>query len=506
MRKTIILLLMAMIFLTSCRYGGGESLVNAENYSGLLFAEPHTPVNEPVDILPTGTGTTASESESVTATIAITGAETTETIPTFADPEPDTSATAVTTAATTTEAAATASVTTAAATAATTVATADTASPPPPINPSFYKTLNYGEVKGVWISYIELSGILTGKSESAFRQSYSEMMDNCASMGINTVYVHLRPFGDALYNSDYYPWSKYVTGKIGAAPDFDPLKIMIEETHGRNISFQGWINPMRINADADIANVPPGYAAANWYSDADKNGKYIVKCGDYWYLNPAYDECTALISKGAAEICAKYDVDGIHIDDYFYPVTDASFDSAAYKASGFSTLSGFRIYNCNLMVKTLYSAVKKGNPNALFGISPQGSVENNYKDLYADVEKWCKNVGYCDYIAPQFYYGFQNSAQPYIRCIAEWQEMANYSDVKLIMGLAVYKIGREDIWAGDGKNEWLTDKQIIKRQIEEARKLKNYGGVVFYSYSYLFSSAQATPAISDEIAAFKQIL
>jgi len=501
MKKVFVLaLLLYSVIFTACAYNAGGSLVNAENYSGLAFAEPHTPMNEPLDAPPI----TASDEPTLSEITDISG----ETTPDSGDSGETTPFAPEITEATEATATAPASATVATAAPPTSEQTAAPTAPPPPpvINPSFYKTLNYGEVKGVWLSYIELSGILTGKSEAVFRKNFADMMDNCLSIGINTVYVHLRPFGDALYESDYFPWSKYVTGKIGAAPSFDPLAVMLDEAHKRGISFQGWLNPMRINADADISKISADYAVGRWYADPNQNGKYIVKCGDYWYLNPAYDECIELISRGASEICAKYNVDGIHIDDYFYPVTDASFDAAAYKASGFSSVSGFRTYNCSAMVKSLYAAVKKGNPNALFGISPQGSIENNYNMLYADVEKWCRNEGFCDYVAPQFYYGFDNSSQPYKKCVAEWQEMVNYSGVKLITGLAVYKIGKEDIWAGNGKDEWLTEKQIIKRQIQEARSLKNYGGVIFYSYSYLFGADKITPAISDEIAAFKEIL
>jgi uncharacterized lipoprotein YddW (UPF0748 family) len=158
------------------------------------------------------------------------------------------------------------------------------------------------------------------------------------------------------------------------------------------------------------------------------------------------------------------------------------------------------------MVKNLYSSVKNANPNALFGISPQGSIENNYNQMFADVEKWCKNGGFTDYMAPQFYYGFENSSQPYIRCINSWQEMLVNSDVKLITGLAVYKIGKEDIWAGDGSGEWLENTEIIKRQIESARGLRNYGGVIFYSYNYLFNPVHVTPVITAEVEAFKPLL
>ncbi|MCL2071206.1 MAG: family 10 glycosylhydrolase [Oscillospiraceae bacterium] len=375
-----------------------------------------------------------------------------------------------------------------------------------PTADSLYSTLNHDEIIGVWISYIEISGILTKKSEKQFRESYTEMMDNCLELGINTVYVHSRSFGDALYDSDYYPWSKYVTGTIGKVPDFDPLEVMIEETHKRDISFHAWINPMRIQHDSDISTVSADYPIGEWYGDDSKRGKYIVKHGDNWYLNPAYDEVTELIGNGAREIAAKYNVDGVHIDDYFYPTTAASFDAQAFRESTFTELSRFRLFNCSNMVRTLYTAVKQGNPNALFGISPQGSVENNTEQLYADVEAWCKNIGYADYIAPQFYYGFENSEQPYIECINRWQEMLNGSPIKLVFGLSVYKIGSEDIWAGDGAEEWITENQILLRQIQAAREINNYGGIIFFSYNWLFSPVHVTDAIRDEIDAFKPIL
>jgi uncharacterized lipoprotein YddW (UPF0748 family) len=381
-----------------------------------------------------------------------------------------------------------------------------TAQTTPSPSPPAYTPLNHDEVTGVWISYIELAGILTGKTGAQFRASYAKMMDNCLTLGINTVYVHLRPFGDALYQSDYYPWSQFVTGTLGQAPDFDPLAVMLEESHKRGISFHGWINPMRIQSERNISRVSRDYAIGQWYTDDSKRGRYIVQHGNNWFLNPAYPEVIELIGNGAREITAKYNVDGIHIDDYFYPTTSTSFDAHAFNASSFTTLSNFRIFNCNKMVSTLFTAVKQGNPDALFGVSPQGNIEGNLTHLYADVETWCRNPGYADYIAPQFYYGFHNETQPYIECINKWQAFLENSDVVLIFGLAVYKVGAEDAWAGTGSREWLEEKQILRRQIAEARKLASYGGIILYSYNYLFNPVHVTAAIRDEIEAFKPLL
>ena len=368
-----------------------------------------------------------------------------------------------------------------------------------------YTALNYNEVKGVWISYFELYPILTGKSSSQFRSGIGEYYDNCLSLGINTVYVHVRPYGDAIYKSDYYPWSKYCTGHIGEDPGYDPLEIMTEEAHARGISFQAWINPLRCYQEDDAPNVSTTYKTGQWYDT--KDGDYIVKVNSYWWLNPAYKEVTDLIADGVAELVSKYDVDGVHIDDYFYPTTEAYFDSIAFNASSYSSLSQFRLDNCSRMVSGMYNAVKSHNPTALFGVSAQGNVTNNETQLYADVEKWSKEDGYVDYMAPQIYYGFDNGGQPFEQVVEQWDKMLAGPGKSLIPGLAVYKIGTEDEWAGSGKYEWVNDKEIIKRQIIKSQETSNYGGVILYSYQFIFEpDSDVKQAVDKEITAFKPLL
>ena len=203
---------------------------------------------------------------------------------------------------------------------------------------------------------------------------------------------------------------------------------------------------------------------------------------------------------------AKYNVDGLHIDDYFYPTTDASFDSDAFAASGYSSLSAFRLSNCDRLVSSLYSAVKGANSSAWFGVSTQGNIDNNYTYMYADVKKWCSNSGYVDYMAPQIYYGFKNSALSFTYNLSQWQNMVSGTSIKLIPGLAVYKVGNYDQWAGTGSGEWQTDTEILKRQILAAREKANYGGVVFYSYNYLFEPTENQSAIAAEKSAVEEIL
>ena len=497
-KRLTAVLLSALLLLTSCSERGADIIINADGYEGILLATEHS-VAAPVSIPSTASNPTEatedSESRSDTETDP---ADESSAVPT--EPAPETASTATTpsaTAATTTAS----TTTTMAATTTTTPPPAATTTPAPITQPSgsnSYKALNYKEVKGVWISYIELSSILTGKTESQFTSSIRQVYANCRDMGINTVYVHVRSHGDAYYNSQYYPWSRYVTGTIGAAPSFDPLEIMIREAHAMELSFQAWINPYRISSTTDIKSVSSKYATGSWYQTSE--GDRVVAVGGFYYINPGYDEAIDLIAAGAREITANYDVDGVHIDDYFYPTTESYFDSKAFAASGYSSLLTFRMNNCDKTVKALYNAVKAGNSSALFGVAPQGNVQNNYYYMYADVEKWCSTAGYLDYIAPQIYFGFKNASQPYETVLAQWQSMVSGTGVKLVPGLAVYKIGTEDS-TGNGRYEWINDKEIIKRQIVSARSTANYGGVILYSYNYVFSTSAAIKAEMEAVKA-----
>ncbi|MCM1023535.1 MAG: family 10 glycosylhydrolase [Prevotella sp.] len=364
---------------------------------------------------------------------------------------------------------------------------------------SSYSALNFDEQKGFWITYLEYASILRNKSEKSFRKSVGEYFDNISALGFNTVYVQVRAFGDAYYNSELFPAGEQFDGTIGTANRFDALQVMIECAHERGLSIHAWVNPMRTMTTSQIEKLDGGYTIKKWYDS--RRGEYIVKSGDRWYLNPAYEEVTDLISAGITEIAANYRVDGIQIDDYFYPTTDKSFDSAAYAAYGNgASLADWRISNVNKMVKKLCKAVHSANDTLVFGISPQGSVENNYGELYADVRKWCSESGYCDYILPQVYFGFDNAALPYADVIALWNGMVKNPDVKLVIGLAAYKIGAEDGYAGSGKREWLENSDILSRQMKLAQSLENYGGVALYRYESVFRPASdVAEQVSKEI-------
>lgn len=352
------------------------------------------------------------------------------------------------------------------------------------------------EVKAVWISYLEYQSILTGKSEKSFTGSIQTMFANLVNDGFNTVYVHARSHSDAYYSSDIFPWSVYCTGTEGKALGFDPLKIMVKEAHSAGLKIEAWINPYRISGKTDTAKISKENPAYNWL-DTDKV-VVVDKTGIFY--NPADEDVIDLVVSGVEEIVRSYSVDGIHFDDYFYPTTDEAFDASYYKryknSGGKLSLGAWRRQNVNELISKVYSSVKSINPNCVFGISPTGNTNSNYSTLYCDVYTWVTGEGYIDYICPQLYYGFNHKSLPYLTVLDEFDGMITKSGVKLIVGLAAYKSGAEDVYAGtSGKLEWTQNSDILSREVTAARNAVNYGGFAIYRYDSLYNPAKTVADI-----------
>lgn len=349
-----------------------------------------------------------------------------------------------------------------------------------------YYALNFDRQKGVWISYLEYDRMMKNCSKSEFTSELQKCFDNIVSIGCNTVYFQVRVYGDAYYSSELFPTGDRLTG------GYDPFAIAVKEAHDRGLSIHAWINPMRLMTDSQMSGISEKYLIGEWYNSS-KNGSYIVSVDGRYYLNPAYDEVVTLICDGIREILFLYNADGIQIDDYFYPTTNASFDKAAYEASGTAlSLADWRRSNISRMVKRMYNAVHSVNSTAVFGISPQGNLSNNYNDLYADIYTWCAEEGYCDYICPQIYFGFDNSTLPYAETVNKWYELVKTRSVKLVIGLAAYKSGTVDSYAGNGKYEWANNTDILSRQSEYT---DIYGaGYAYFRYDSLFTPEQSVAA------------
>lgn len=365
-------------------------------------------------------------------------------------------------------------------------------------------TVNYKTIKAVWISYIDLAGILTGKTEAQFRTNFKRVCQNSKEFGVNTLICHVRSFGDAIYPSQYFAWSQMAAG-VGKNPGYDPLKIMVELAHEYDLSFHAWINPFRAFTTTQVSSVPATTTFKKWYNDSSKKGKYIVQNGTRWYFNPSYPEVRELILNGVKEIVNNYKVDGIHFDDYFYPTTAASFDSDAFSKYGSGmSLANFRRACVSELVKNVFNAVNSKNKNILFGISPDANVNNDMNTQYADVKLWGSKNGYVDYLCPQIYYSYKSESLDFTSTLKTWNNLITASNVKLMVGLACDRVGwASDKWACSnsshtasttncGKFGWQTSapamSKILATQYNDAMSLNKCSGVFLYRYEYLFNT------------------
>lgn len=365
-------------------------------------------------------------------------------------------------------------------------------------------TVNYKTMKAVWISYIDLANILTGKTEAQFKTNFKRVCQNSVDFGVNTLICHVRSFGDAIYPSQYFAWSQMAAG-VGKNPGYDPLEIMIEIAHEHDLSFHAWINPFRAFITTQVSSVPSTATFKKWYNDSAKKGKYIVQSGTRWFYNPGYPEVRELILNGVKEIVNNYKVDGIHFDDYFYPTTDTSFDSDAFSKYGSGkTLANFRRGCVSELVKNVYNAVNAKNKNILFGISPDANVDNDMNTQYADVKLWGSQNGYVDYLCPQIYYSYKSESRDFTSTLNTWNKLVTASNVKLTVGLACDRVGwLSDKWACSNKSHtesttncgkfgWQTTaptkSNILATQYNDAMAIKKCSGVFLYRYEYLFNT------------------
>ena len=345
---------------------------------------------------------------------------------------------------------------------------------------------------GVWVPYFSLAA--PEGTQEAFEANYKEIADTAKEKGVNAMFVHVRPFSDSLYQSQYYPWSHILTGTQGQDPGFDALQFMIDYTHSLGMEFHAWLNPLRVKTK----DTPGTLAESNPYVQLGQEySEYFMEYDGGVYLNPAYPYIRTLIADGAAEIAAGYDVDGIHFDDYFYPSQDSALDSTAYESYVQTveqplSLLEWRTANINAMVAQVYEAIKGVKPEVVFGISPQGNIRND-EAMGADVKTWAAVPGYVDYLAPQLYFSFENEALGYTEALEEWAALPRHQGLKLYAGLALYKAGTD---ADNGT--WLGRDDIIALQAEAALEA-GYQGVILYSSDYL-NAQQAAKELENAMA------
>lgn len=354
---------------------------------------------------------------------------------------------------------------------------------------------SHDEIRAVWISYIDYTQILWGKSQTEFEQSVDEMIDNCLTYRINTIYLHASAFTDAYYDSKIYP-TQYVGKTIGDALTFDPLKIFIEKAHKKEISVEAWINPFRSLDKEKMSTVPDKYLIKQWVNEGSRQ---VVYYKDRYYLNPAYQEVHDLILDVVSEIAENYDIDGLHLDDYFYPDhVDESFDFVDYqKTKQDVSLEDWRRNNVNELIKAIDKKLDRIDDKIRFGISPAGNLEYSRDSIFGDVEKWVSEE-WVDYIAPQIYFGYTNQSRPFRETLSQWSEVVEGTNVDLIVGLGAYKINQKNGNSDD--REWIEDDDLLKKQISESKEKKNYRGYALYSYYSMFSANEEdTSAVMHQL-------
>ena len=201
---------------------------------------------------------------------------------------------------------------------------------------------------------------------------------------------------------------------------------------------------------------------------------------------------------GARELMQNYPIDGVHMDDYFYPTQDASFDEAAYEAyraeGGRKKLDAFRRDNLSDLVSDLYRAVKAERADAWFGISPAGVYTTVMNKHYADVTRWCGNPGFIDYIIPQVYFGFEHATCAFDKICMQWQNLIKTDYVTLLVGVSFGKaLSKTDAYAGSGKDEWAQHTDILKRGVEYSLHLDKCQGMSVFCYQYFRDPVSAVP-------------
>ncbi len=353
------------------------------------------------------------------------------------------------------------------------------------------------EMFGIWVPYMSLDMSGTDRSEKAFRSRINKIMKDISDIGANTVILQVRPFCDALYDSEIFPTSHIISGTQGKELSYDPLAIAIETAKKYNLRLHAWINPLRVRLNETPSALSENNPYMKWKNDDNsKNDRYTFQSGNSIYLNPAYPEVRKLIIDGVREIVRNYDIDGIQIDDYFYP-ENLSPDKTEYNTYCKTTAlplsqKEWRIENINTLVSGICSAVHNEKADCVFGISPQCNIDNNLK-IGADPSVWCSFYGYADYICPQLYVSESHPTLPFQTAADNWKNLTENKDIKLYIGLALYKVGTD---ADSGT--WLEKDDNIQSQINYLRKI-GADGFMLYSYDSF-----SDETVSAEIAFLQQ--
>ncbi|MEN7550581.1 family 10 glycosylhydrolase [Rapidithrix thailandica] len=345
------------------------------------------------------------------------------------------------------------------------------------------------EFRAVWIATVNNIDWPSKKGLSPQKQQaeFIQLLDKHKRFGFNAVIVQVRAAADAFYSSKYEPWSEWLSGKQGrpTQPYYDPLEFMIREAHKRGMEFHAWINPFRA-----VTNVKSAHIHENHITKT--RPQWFLKYGSLKFFNPGIPEVRDYLVKIVTDIAKRYDVDGIHFDDYFYPYPDLGSNMGDKRTfykyrKGFKYIEDWRRDNVSQFIEAVHESVVAHKPFVKFGVSPFGVWRNRYNSaygsntnsgytsydhLYADIRLWLQN-GWVDYVAPQLYQNTKHNKIPFREMVQWWSQ--NTFGKHLYIGHAAYRI----YWSSD--KSWY-DKKEIPAQIQHSRKFDNkVHGSIFYS-------------------------
>ncbi|HEY0670056.1 MAG TPA: family 10 glycosylhydrolase, partial [Sphingobacteriaceae bacterium] len=353
------------------------------------------------------------------------------------------------------------------------------------------------ELRGVWIStHLSLDWPSRTQTPAQQRSALINILNHNKATGMNAVYLQVRSQSDAMYPSDLEPWSYYLTNQQGAAPSplWDPLQFGIEESHKRGFEFHAWINPYRAVANIASANNPALYAESHV---SKTHPEWMLTVGAVQILNPGLPEVRTHVTNVIVDILKRYDVDGIHFDDYFYP-NGTTGDDAAYNADprGFPATSAgradWRRDNVNLLIKRINDSINAIKPWVKFGVSPSGIYRSStdpeigspttpnalqhYSNLFADTKKWIQS-GWVDYLAPQVYWYIGQSGSDY-KLLVPWWDTKAYGR-HIYIGMADYKVNTTG---------WKSRSEI-PNQIRINRSNDHVYGQIHFRHTFLAGNA-----------------
>lgn len=365
------------------------------------------------------------------------------------------------------------------------------------------------EVRGVWVSNVANIDTPRGLPMDEYKAHLVKIVETVASYNMNTIIFQVRPTNDAYYPSKLNPWSRFITGVEGQDPGFDVLEFVINECKKYGIRVHAWMNPYRVStASLDQLNL-----TKEEYLNTLSEGNFarlhpehtILDGANKVILSPAHPEVIDFVTRSIMEVADNYDVEGVHIDDYFYPYAKIpqeleEADYLKYRESEEQSFDDFRRMNVDKMIKSVHDALKKSfsktNKKVMFGISPfaiyrthssivEGGWDKGsynaagalqcYSELYSDVYKWMEE-GWIDYVVPQVYFPFERKDVTYHDLTKWWSERTKETNTVLYIGMGLYQMGSNEVWQNPLE---------ITNQLTFNQNFENVDGAIFFTYKDL---------------------